>query len=209
MSATPGLRERKKEQTRRTIADAANRLFQERGFDAVTVAEIAREADVSEVTVFNHFPTKEDLFYAGMQFFEEGLLAAVSERPTGESVLAAFKRVIQEGFPRLGLEETAGSIQAAATMIGSSRALQQREREVIAAYTRRLAEILAAQRGVEPDDVEVVAVAGALMAAHRGLVAWVRNAVMAGTRGPRLVQEAEAQAERVFTRLENGITTFG
>lgn len=65
MSTQPGLRERKKRQTRELIAAVAHRLFGERGFDAVTVAEVARAADVSEGTVYNHFPTKEDSSTAG------------------------------------------------------------------------------------------------------------------------------------------------
>jgi AcrR family transcriptional regulator len=66
MSTQPGLRERKKRQTRALITEVAQRLFSERGFDAVTVAEVARAADVSEGTVYNYFPTQEDHFYAGM-----------------------------------------------------------------------------------------------------------------------------------------------
>src|SRR5512139_1460209 len=71
-----GLRERKKERTRREIADAAQALFRARGFDRVTVAEIAAASEVSEGTVFNYFPTKEDLFWSGMDVFEARLVEA-------------------------------------------------------------------------------------------------------------------------------------
>src|SRR3954449_12380239 len=90
----PGLRERKKERTRRQIADTARELFAHRGFDAVTVAEVARAADVAEKTVFNYFATKEDLFYSGMEAFEERLLGAVRDREPGEPVLEAFRRFV-------------------------------------------------------------------------------------------------------------------
>src|SRR5919106_4490102 len=88
-----GLRARKKRVARETIAAAARRLFAERGFDTVTVAEVAAAADVSEKTVFNHFPTKEDLAFAGR---EEGLaqvVAAIAERPPGSSVLDVFRTI--------------------------------------------------------------------------------------------------------------------
>src|SRR5919108_88818 len=91
MAAEPGLRERKKQRTRQLLADTARRLFSERGFEHVSVAEIARVADVSEATVFNYFPTKEDLVYSGLETFEEQLLAAVRERPRGQTVLDAFR----------------------------------------------------------------------------------------------------------------------
>src|SRR3954467_9925864 len=94
MSQETGLRERKKQQTRLLIANTARALFAERGFDAVTVAEVARAADVAEKTVFNYFPTKEDLFYSGMEAFEERLLDAVRDRAPGEPVLEAFRRFV-------------------------------------------------------------------------------------------------------------------
>src|SRR5918994_7068400 len=87
----PGLRERKKEQTRQLIADTARRLFAERGFESVTVAEVARAANVAEKTVFNYFPTKEELFYSRLKAFEEELLDAVRERAPGESIVAAVR----------------------------------------------------------------------------------------------------------------------
>src|SRR5919112_2615380 len=93
-AANTGLRERKKQRTRRLIADTARRLFAERGFEQVTVAEIAREAEVAPATVFNYFPTKEDLFYSRLEAFEDELLAAIRDRPPGESILDAFGRFV-------------------------------------------------------------------------------------------------------------------
>src|SRR5437867_13133297 len=93
---TVGRRERKKLQTRQLLADTARRLFAECGFEQVSVAEVAREADVAEATVFNYFPTKEDLVYSGLESFENELLAAIRDRPSGETILQAFGRFIRE-----------------------------------------------------------------------------------------------------------------
>src|ERR687885_812084 len=86
-----GLRERKKRAARQAIAATARRLFAERGFDAVTVAEVAAAADVSEKTVFNHFPTKEDLAFAGREEGIAQVVAALADRPSGRSVLEVFR----------------------------------------------------------------------------------------------------------------------
>jgi AcrR family transcriptional regulator len=203
-----GLRERKKQQTRLQIAETARRLFLERGFDAVTVAEVARVADVSTGTVFNYFPTKEDLFYSGMELFEERLIEAVRERPAGESVLAAVRRVVLDGIPRLATEETAEVVATAARVTGASRALQARERELVADYTRQLAELLAEETRRPPDDVEPAAVAAALMGVQRALVAYVHASVLAGRRGATLASGARSQAKRAFARLEQGLGDY-
>jgi AcrR family transcriptional regulator len=203
-----GLRERQKQQTRQVIFETATRLFAERGFDAVTVAEVARAADVSEMTVFNHFSTKEDLCFAGMEFFEERLLDAVRERAEGVSALAAFRRLILDGSSRLAAAENAEMIANAAALIGGSATLQTREREIVARYTQQLAELLAAETGARPGDVEPWAVASALMGAHRALVAYVRSSVLAGRRGPRLAAQARSQAMRAFARLESGLAGY-
>jgi len=128
MASTTGLRERKKQWTREAIFEAASRLFTERGFDAVTVADVARAADVSEMTVFNYFPTKEDLFFGGMEFFEERLLEAVRDRGPGDSVVEAFSAPVAAGLARLVTEENAAVIARAAALIDASPALQVRER---------------------------------------------------------------------------------
>ena len=64
------------------------------GFDAVSIAAVARAAEVSEATVFNYFPTNEDLVFQGMEVFEAELLAAVADRSAGEPVVAAFARFV-------------------------------------------------------------------------------------------------------------------
>jgi AcrR family transcriptional regulator len=208
MEIRAGLRERKKQQTRRLIFEAASRLFAARGFDAVTVAEVARAADVSEMTVFNYFPTKEDLCFAGMQFYEERLLEAVRGRAGGVSALAAFRRLVVDDCGRLAAEDNAERIAKAAALIGGSPALQMHEREIVARYTQQLAELLAAETGAHPEDVEPQGVASALMGTHRALVGYVRSRVLAGRRGSRLAAEARAQAGRAFQRLDSGLADY-
>jgi AcrR family transcriptional regulator len=203
-----GLRERKKQQTRQQLAETARRLFVERGFDAVTVADVAKEADVAVATVFNYFPTKEDLFYSGMESFEAQLLAAVRDRPAGESVLAAFRRVVLEGTPRLATDEAIENIEVAARVIGTSRSLQAREREIVARYTDQLAALIAEEAGRPQDDVEAAAVAAALMGTQRALVSNVHASVLTGRRGRPLATKARAQAERAFARLERGLGDY-
>jgi AcrR family transcriptional regulator len=86
-----GRRERKKAATRAAILDAATALFLERGFDGVSVREIADKADVSPKTVFTHFPQKEALVFSDEDERHERLVAAVSGRPPGTTISDALK----------------------------------------------------------------------------------------------------------------------
>jgi len=206
--ATAGLRERKKQQTRQEIFEASQRLFAKHGFEAVTVAAIARAADVSAMTVFNYFPTKEDLFYAGMQFFEERLVQAVRDRTHGESALKAFRRRVLEGAENLAVKQRIDAILTAGRAMASSPSLRAREREIVDEFTRGLAEVLAEETRSSPDDVEPLLAAAILMAAHRALVAHTRARVAAGRRGAELVEDFRKQGRRAFGRLERGLGDY-
>src|SRR6266511_1621099 len=120
MRAVPGLRERKKQQTRQLIADTARRLFTEHGFDSVTVAAVAAAANVSEGTVFNYFPTKEHLFFDGMENYEADLLTTIRDRGPGESVLAAFGRFVIERSPRLADTDARQVIATSAGVVAAN-----------------------------------------------------------------------------------------
>lgn len=198
MATELGLRQRKKAQTREAIYQAARRLFSERGFERVTVAEVAREANVSEVTVFNYFPSKEDLFYGGMHFFEEELLDAVRGRKPNESALKAFRRKLLESVEGLRSKERFAAIRKATEAYAASPALASREREIVERYSHELGELLGG-------DVESMAVAAALMGAHRAVVDYVRRRVREGVRGEALADDARTQIRRTFSRLERGL----
>lgn len=200
-----GLRERKKEQTRRAIVDAAHRLFGERGFEATTVAEVARAADVSEGTVFNYFPTKEDLFYGGLESFEQRLVDAVRDRRAGEPALAAFRRFLLDGTKRLEADDVAEVIRSSTAILEASPALQTREYELVARFTEQLGTVLAEEAG---GDAEPRAAAAALMGVQRAVVAHVRTAVRSGVSGRALAASARKQAERAFARLEQGLGDY-
>jgi AcrR family transcriptional regulator len=209
VSVELGLRERKKAQTRGLIGDAAHRLFLDRGFEAVTVAEVARAADVSEATVFNYFPTKEDLFFGGMVAFEAELVESVRTRAAGESVPAAFGRFVLERSARLAGEEVADVVATTARIVTASPALQAREREIVARYTDELAALIAEETGRDAHDAEPWAVANALMGVQRALVRFVRASVLDGTRGIALADGVRAQAGAAFAVLDRGLAGYG
>jgi AcrR family transcriptional regulator len=207
---TTGLRERKKEQTRQLIAETARQLFTERGFDRVTVAEIARAADVSDQTVFNYFPTKEDLVYWRLGSFEEELMATIREREPGESALAAFSRFVRAPRGMLGSydEDTRERLAALTRMITESPALLAREQQIFARYTDSLAALLADEQGAKPGDARPWVAANAMMGAHRAVVAYARRRVLEGARHPGLAREVRERAQQAPALLENGLGDY-
>jgi AcrR family transcriptional regulator len=108
-----GLRERKKARTRRVIADAAARLFAERGYEQVAVSDVAREAEVSEQTVYNYFETKEQLVTDLDQEFQDQLSALIRTRAPGTTPAAAIRELVLdavEGIRRVPAEQWRGEL---------------------------------------------------------------------------------------------------
>ena len=205
MADALGCRERKKEQTRRQIEDTARRLFRERGFDRVTIAQIAGAADVAEQTVYNYFPTKEDLVYRRLESFEEALLQAIRDRAPGEDIpTAAFGRWLLAQRGMLAETPVSDELKAMSRMIAESPALRAREQQVFARYTQSLAELIAHETGAEPHDVRPQVMANALLGIQRALVDYTRTRILAGAGNPGLARDVRAQAEGALAALERG-----
>jgi AcrR family transcriptional regulator len=211
MSQEVGLRELKKKRSRELIAATARRLFIERGFEAVPVAEIARAAEVSEATVFNYYPTKEDLLYSRLEAFEEELLSAVRERQPGVSVLAAFGRFVSVPRGLLASEdpEVVEQLAAIVRVIAESPSLLRREQQIYATYTDSLAAVLAEESGARADDVSPWVVANTLIGVHQAIVDYSRRQILAGTRNPELARRVRRQIRRALDLLAKGLGDYG
>ncbi|MCY1145417.1 helix-turn-helix domain containing protein [Actinoplanes sp. Pm04-4] len=207
-----GLREQKKERTRRHIADTAWELIADNGFARVTVAEIARAAQVAEATVFNYFATKEDLFFFRLDEYGESLVRGVAGRPPGEAAPAAFHRLLLAEGGLVGQLDSGDSqaldrLRTVNRVVAESPALQAREQ---VSFTRT-AELLAATLGGDTLQEQVAArvVAHGLIAVQRALVLQVREAVLADEIPPGFASQLAESAAHAFALLENGLAGYG
>jgi AcrR family transcriptional regulator len=211
MATETGLRERKKQQTRQLLADTARRLFAKGGFENVSVAEIARAADVSEATVFNYFPTKEDLVYTGLEAFEGELMRAVRDRPSGEPVIDAFGRFILEprGLFATRDERAARDLIAVSRMIASSPSLLAREEQIFAHFTRTLAELIAGEVRASEGDLRPYVTANALIGVHRALIDYVREELRSDPLDrERLSRDYRRRGQAALDLLRRGIGDY-
>lgn len=140
----PGRRERKKAATRQTIADAALRLFLDRGFDAVGVREVAEAADVSTTTLFKHFPSKEALLFDEGEKRKIALVNAIQKRPTGASVPQALLDHFLATGERRALDPRLVEFEA---LIHSSPALEDYLRRLDLKLETVMAEAIAVSSG--------------------------------------------------------------
>jgi AcrR family transcriptional regulator len=194
-----GLRESKKLQTRQEIADQAMRLFALRGFDRVTVAEVAAAVGVSEKTVFNYFPTKEDLFFDEVPKRQAALVQTIRGRAPGESILAALRKMQVAECPRL----CSPGFATFARIIEESPALQAKELEVMAHFAQVLTDAI--QSELDVDELDARIAASLLISVHRQVFRAARNQALAGKHGPAAVKRLRGDLHRAYEILEHGL----
>lgn len=201
-----GLRERRKQEARKAISDAAMAMFAARGFDKVTISQVAAAAGVSKMTVTNYFPRKEDLVFDRAELAIRSLADAAAARARGESLLTAIRR---DYAARIGAGDvTLGPPDAAfARMVRSSQLLTSRAREIAGLREQALGDAIAAETGV--DDPQQRIVAAQLASVHRVLFAEGARRSLAGQPRDEICQVLAAAASRAFDLLEPSLGGYG
>ena len=199
----PRTGERGGPRTRARIREVANRLFQERGYDNVTVAEIAREAGVSSVTVFNHFPRKEDLFLDRTADAVELLRAAIRDRAPGVDVLDSLEEMSVSLFdarhPLSGVDERSAPFFRT---VAESPALVARAREIASELQRSLAAELEGDPAFRGDGPLFAAL---FIAGYGSVMVGTARRVIAGESPVEVVGDHRVRLERLFRALRGGL----
>jgi AcrR family transcriptional regulator len=214
MEVSVSLRESNKARTRLAISDVATRLFIERGFEHVTVAEIADAAHVSVKTVFNYFSSKEELFFDRADEVRDALLDAVRERPDGMGALEALRAALAdrrvpfdpEGWRGLRDPERYEQFRSFIATEYASPALRARRLIIAEHWTRALAELFEEEFGA-PREARVLAAmtVGMLTLRERELSAAMLERASARTverRVRAVVDEGFARLTRAFADLD-------
>jgi AcrR family transcriptional regulator len=212
-----GLREEKKRRTRQQIAETAWTLFADRGFDRVTVADVARAAAVSEATVFNYFGSKEDLFFFRLEEHGHRLTDAIANRADDVAVLDAFRRFLIDDAGGLIAQVDAGDrraldrLRTVNRVIAGSPTLIARESRALSQTADALAAELLRESGSDDPEarVEAAVVAHALIGVQRVLVGHVREVVLAQTRPRRLTQDVRTAGGAACALLDRGFAAYG
>ncbi|MEU4198246.1 TetR/AcrR family transcriptional regulator [Kribbella sp. NPDC026611] len=181
-------------QTRAKISQVATQLFLDRGFDAVTVAEVAREAGVSSVTVFKHFPRKEDLFLDRTDDAVELLRTAVRDRGTDvlTSLETATMRLVEDRHALSGLAD--GSVPFFRT-VAASPALIARAREIAAELQQTLTEELP----------ESPLLAAFFIAGYTTVLVETARQLIAGTPVDTVAADHRTRLNHLYAALRNGV----
>ncbi|MFE9787478.1 TetR/AcrR family transcriptional regulator [Nocardia salmonicida] len=203
----PGLRARKKQQTREQISDRATALFLERGFDRVTIAEVAAAADVAKMTVTNYFPRKEDLALDLGEVYIEQLAAIVRDREPGQSALAALRHAYLTAVA--AHDRLIGfSGEPFARMIADSPALTARVRDFNDDRQVALAVALATETGAAPGDITPRVAAAQLAGVLRVLFDEITRRTLEGESDTEIAAALTRDAEIAFDALEPGLGNY-
>ncbi len=205
-----GLRERKKRRTRQQISDIATTLFVVRGFDHVTVSEIADIVGVSEKTVYNYFPTKESLVFDRTDETIERLSAALRDRSPGESPTQAVLRALVDDMD--DREDLPGELYAFfalfSEMIAATPALRAARLDLQGRLVEVATEELARLADIDPRDPEPMVAARAIVALMDLSFASRTRHIEAGRRGRELRGAVVEDLERAARLLDAGLWSF-
>ncbi|CAM5685025.1 TetR/AcrR family transcriptional regulator [Streptomyces fumanus] len=204
-----GLRERKKRQTRQYISDVATGLFLERGFEAVTVAEVAEAADVSVNTVYNYFPAKEDLFLDRSRGVVDRLSRWVRGRPDGESAAAAVLRELREEVesvsPRVGLMAGYARFMR---VVHDSPALRSRLWAIGQEVLQDLEQTLREETGAPGDDPMPALIAGQINWVHSTVMSAIGQRMLAGGTPSRVSRETLVLLDEMEDLLSEKVLNY-
>jgi AcrR family transcriptional regulator len=196
---TAGLRERRKQETRQAISDIATSMFVSRGFDEVTISEIAEAAGVAKMTVTNYFPRKEDLVFDRAEGVIRSLADVVTARRPGESLLAAIRRDFLDRVARADVTLGLSSPEFA-RMIENSPVLAGRGLEMVYQREQALGDAIAAETGT--DDLQQRVVAALLASVYQVIYTEGSRLSKAGLPRQEICARLAAAAVRAFDLLE-------
>lgn len=203
---TTGLRERRKQEARRAISGAAMALFEARGFDEVTISQVADAAGVSKMTVTNYFPRKEDLVFDQSEANIASLAGAAAARAAGESLITALRRDYAERI-------AAGDVTLGpptpefARMVQGSHVLASRGREIEDLREQALGDAIAAETGTDEPQQRIAA--AQLAAVHRVLFAEATRRVLDGQPRAEICRALATAACQAFDLLEPSLGGYG
>ncbi|MER7502646.1 TetR family transcriptional regulator [Nonomuraea pusilla] len=200
-----GLRERKKRETRQAIHLAAMELFAERGFDGVSVLEIAERAGVSKMTVFNYFPTKEAIVLIPLEEDFSDIAQLVRGRRPGESLVEGARRDFLDRLARHAPETGLDDSPYYRSLLGLVRDTPSLAARVLMLHVQTEAAIAAAIEEERPGDPYAPFAAGQLYALLRTLQTQNTRRIYLGQSAEEAYPEAAAAARTGFDLLESGL----
>ncbi|WP_410594221.1 TetR family transcriptional regulator [Amycolatopsis sp. lyj-23] len=209
-----GLRERKKRAMRRQLSDTAARMFLERGFDAVRVADVGEACGVSEKTVFNYFPSKEALLLDRLEATADALRTHLPDPAlTPADAMLTVLDGERDGLAK-GLAADANADRALARyrkfgdLIRSTPSLRAYQSDIADRFVDIAAEALATRTGQRPDDPEPQIAAATLLGLWRVQFRALRTHVRPGHPLPDAIEAVSREVRRAARLAEAGLAAF-